>query len=604
MNMISGVKEFLGGLMKLNLDKVGSDAAMIPLENDNEGLISRLDIEKKKHRLAIALLGETSSKGYGRLKLNLDLFTSLPSYYMLTKDRPIIDPLVIKVVNFKQDEQLQDSMIVSSNSNNLIVSNNTTPVSIDNVADEEHILRQFGDNSKYELNGAQISGGYETYIALLEKKHEKKGRRIDPIQNTFVIDSIDGAEHTRSKKNISSIISFSTSLTCSDWINSKDVTAGSSLNILTWMQVQGTESLGSMIPSVDGYFKSKKVLRDKAGREDIKRSKYHYYDLHDGKMLYLLTQHSQWNRKFHPFLLCTCVRGDAFRTNHECIEVEHDEQLQLHSRSKRRWDTKVLSMGVDKYTFSVHADWVAEKNKGCSHFGVHPELLPRNGLRFDTFHLKCAITRKLMTFLREFILNQSESIIKDFSKQVLRTIWNDYHLYVWTNEKKFSSFLGNELALFVATIDGILDFLKSNFIEASTILDICQALSLWKKIFKFLGVTYVEDEVNYNDQLKEFEADVTEFYSVGKRSFLTKHGQVGSEETFYTHALRYYMPRIAKLTYERHRTGVGIFTMQGFERRNKESKNCIKRFSNNKGNVVVTNVKRIWDIFNHDINAY
>ena len=83
------------------------------------------------------------------MKLSLDTFTKLPSYYALIKDRPAIDPLQIKIVNYK--------------------SNNTIPVSIDNVANEETILRQFGDNSKSQLNAAQIRGSYEKYIALLEK---------------------------------------------------------------------------------------------------------------------------------------------------------------------------------------------------------------------------------------------------------------------------------------------------------------------------------------------------------------------------------------------------------------------------------------------------
>jgi len=28
-------------------------------------------------------------------------------------------------------------------------------------------------------------------------------------------------------------------------------------------------------------------------------------------MLYSLLQHSQWNRKHHPFVISTCKRGDA-----------------------------------------------------------------------------------------------------------------------------------------------------------------------------------------------------------------------------------------------------------------------------------------------------
>ena len=39
--------------------------------------------------------------------------------------------------------------------------------------------------------------------------------------------------------------------------------------------------------------------------------------------------------------------------------------------------------------------------------------------------------------------------------------------------------------------------------------------------------------------------------------------------------------------------------MQGFKRRNKESKNILKRFSNNIGNITIPDLNRIWDIFQH-----
>ena len=74
-------------------------------------------------------------------------------------------------------------------------------------------------------------------------------------------------------------------------------------------------------------------------------------------------------------------------------------------------------------------------------------------------------------------------------------------------------------------------------------------------------------------------------------------GHVGNDETFYMHVLRFYIPRIADDTFEKYNLGVGIFTMQGFERRNKESKNTFRRFSNGIGNIIVGNLKRLWDIF-------
>ena len=95
------------------------------------------------------------------------------------------------------------------------------------------------------------------------------------------------------------------------------------------------------------------------------------------------------------------------------------------------------------------------------------------------------------------------------------------------------------------------------------------------------------------------------FYSICRRSFLSKPGTTtGTNETFYLHTLRYYMPVIVRDTFDRHGTSVGVFTMQGFKRRNKESKNCMKRFSSNRGNPMINNIKRVWDIFEYDVNAY
>ena len=96
----------------------------------------------------------------------------------------------------------------------------------------------------------------------------------------IVIDSIDGDEHIKSKKNVTSVISYSTMLVSPKWIENKTVSAGSSINIMTWQQVRGTESLKIMLPSVQEYYEEKKKVR-----EDEKNKDHCFYDLHDGKML-------------------------------------------------------------------------------------------------------------------------------------------------------------------------------------------------------------------------------------------------------------------------------------------------------------------------------
>ena len=156
-------------------------------------------------------------------------------------------------------------------------------------------------------------------------------------------------------------------------------------------------------------------------------------------MLYLLTQHSQWNRKFNPFLLCTCARGEGVYSNrtHQCQIKSHDAQISSYERSKRRWDLKRTR--TPDYTVKDHMDWIDENNDGCSHFGIDPSLLPRDGIRFDTFHMKCSITKRLMGSIRTFLLNQSDAVIESFTRTVLCKFWNDFHLYVWKNRKNFSS---------------------------------------------------------------------------------------------------------------------------------------------------------------------
>ena len=118
--------------------------------------------------------------------------------------------------------------------------------------------------------------------------------------------------------------------------------------------------------------------------------------MHDGKMLYLLTQHLAWSRKHNPFLLCKCKQGEGVTNNdsHVCIPISHDEQVLLYNRSEKRWEQKRSRLKEgESYEVAHHRDWVAEENFGASHFGLSPEMLCRDDIRFDVFHLAVAITK-------------------------------------------------------------------------------------------------------------------------------------------------------------------------------------------------------------------
>ena len=61
--------------------------------------------------------------------------------------------------------------------------------------------------------------------------------------------------------------------------------------------------------------------------------------MYDGKMIYSLTQHSTWSRKFKPFLLCDCLNGTCISLDsHVCVLISNIEQQEEYSQSLRRYE--------------------------------------------------------------------------------------------------------------------------------------------------------------------------------------------------------------------------------------------------------------------------
>ena len=85
-------------------------------------------------------------------------------------------------------------------------------------------------------------------------------------------------------------------------------------------------------------------------------------------------------------------------------------------------------------------NWVDRENFGISHFGLHPNELDRDNIRFDIFHLRCSITRRLMNYLRKIMLQQPIVLLKQFS-DLLLTFWSDYNVLVWDRNHGFLLFL-------------------------------------------------------------------------------------------------------------------------------------------------------------------
>ena len=100
----------------------------------------------------------------------------------------------------------------------------------------------------------------------------------------------------------------------------------------------------------------------------------------------------------------------------------------------------------------------------------------------------------------------------------------------------------------------------------------------------------------YEKNMKDYIKWVKSFYKYGGENFLKKQVS-GDIETFYLHVVRYYMIPIIKDTWGKYECGVGIFTMQGFERRNKESKYSLSNHNNGKGNIILQNIVHLCSNF-------
>ena len=617
LNVVNFLKDRLESKLKVNLRSIQyPDACDLPdSDEDNDNTFSN----EKERDVAYAIMGESSSRGYERIRKKFNEVvtdgTQLPSVYKLNQAMPIkCESLKIYVPSDEKKEQKKEDVLLGN-----------TSVS-DYLKFEDEALSMFSKGNSFERRssgstndnvyiGAKLQGNFVDYVELMKDKLMKKNiGNIVNGEDLIVISSFDGAEVSRTKKNITGVISFSSSLVAPKLVQKKNILSGSSLNICTWMQLVAQEEYSILERSLVDYFEKRKELsQGSIHLKDLPNSKIWCYDVHDGKMLYSLLQYSMWNRKHSPFIMCKYKRREGLNNDsHECTMFDDETYKNLWIKSKDRWEYKKKkdsrrtpsTLRIKSYENSHHRDWCDSKNFGVTHYGIHPDQLHVSSMRFDVFHLKCAIIRRFMSYLRNLMLKQYSGKVKKFTNEILRSFWSDFHVYCWNNSINFSKFQGNDLVLFVINSPKITEFLQNSLIFTEEIKNYCKGLSLLKKIFTFTSISYIENGTEYSQKMRTFNCDVKDLYKYGKTTYLRGNEY---DETFYFHCLAFYLPKLARITFERHNLGLGIFTMQGFERRNKESKNCFKRFTtNNKKSdvILVNNLRRLLQVFIHDINAY
>lgn len=124
----------------------------------------------------------------------------------------------------------------------------------------------------------------------------------------------------------------------------------------------GKEDAKSVITSLDVHYEEKNILKGQ-----LKDDGYDVcmFDMHDGKMLYILSGHGLWNRKNYPFLLCKCKRKEGVvNADHVCKIMTHTEQTILNYKSLCRWNEVLNSTTTISYSKTDHMNWVDETIMG------------------------------------------------------------------------------------------------------------------------------------------------------------------------------------------------------------------------------------------------
>ena len=215
---------------------------------------------------------------------------------------------------------------------------------------EMHILHY-----KHQVGG-RIIGGLEEYIDIMIRKITSNDKQLG--KNIGFMNCFDGANHMVTKDASVPIISFNAQMFSNDIIYNSSAT--NSRNIFTCQQAISKETWTNMKYLVEEHHNERKkvieLIRRKYGVS------FQIYDIHDRKMLYMLSQYILYNRKSHPFLLCKCKEGYCYNKHKTCNKMTDEEIQRLYDNSNKKINT--IKRENSNYNEEKHINWADNKILG------------------------------------------------------------------------------------------------------------------------------------------------------------------------------------------------------------------------------------------------
>ena len=187
-----------------------------------------------------------------------------------------------------------------------------------------------------------------------------------------MFDSFDGANHLETVEGKIDLVSFSSTLTNANLLSLPNYSTARSSSILTFMQVAAKEEPSMLLSVLKNHYESRIKLKEKLKNDGINLC---LFDVHDGKMICNIMQHSKWNRKHHPFILCKYKRGDAVKNleNHTCQIITDEDQLKYYNKSATKFE-QCYSNTHSRDNLKKHCDWADKKKLWHNAFWIAPKI--------------------------------------------------------------------------------------------------------------------------------------------------------------------------------------------------------------------------------------
>lgn len=460
-------------------------------------------------------------------------------------------------------------------------------------------------------------------MSLLIDKTKKAVEQVegltldDALKDSFIIYCFDGAVHENTSHLNKNIITYSLTLGSYTLAKKCGVFTTSGNNICAFSQLHAsecTETIGKIMET---------RLANATGDHPALPSNICVYDLADCKALYAMLNLSGWASTQNPYICCECNKGDSRLAGSQCVKINNAKFIALYQNSELYyWEEtqRRERLGIEPYTKELHHKWCNIHNCGHTHLHRLGPDYDFESIRFDTFHGRSGTMKVMIGYIRRILDNNYHGLgqFKEYLGKL--QYWDDYVIDQFLSGDTVNRLKGKHTKCFVKSVDDIIEQLKT-IIDEVDIAEFCVCLKAFEKMSEILSFVFVDEyelikhvlpddtticNTSRPDEIaeavfKEYEAQAELLFTNGFLSFMERNGD-GKGETLYLHILKHYLPGHMRITYQRHKLGVAIFSMEGFEYKNYTSKHIIRNRNNGRGVQVKQSLKILQLLFIHTLH--